>query len=183
MNSLSQHNVAASIAGFRLPAYQDIPDVGLYLEQTAKYISDFLAPLQYPPVTGSMISNYVKKGLIKSPVRKQYDREQIAYLIFIAVAKSVMTIDDLHLMIHIQQQTYPSQIAYDYFRDELRLMLEHVFGGTGEIDSLGENATDQKIMLRNLIIAVAHKVYLDKLFVILRASQDGAASEPDEKNA
>ena len=175
MNPISRENIAASIADFRLPAYQEIPDVGLYLEQTAKYISDFLVPLQYPPVTGSMISNYVKKGLIKSPVRKQYNREQIAQLIFIAVAKSVMTMDDLHLMMAIQQQTYPSQIAYDYFCKELVFMLHDVFNGTGEIDRLEADATDQKVMLRNLIIAVAHKVYLDKLFVFLRAGTKDTA--------
>ena len=172
MNPITREQISASIADFRLPAYQEIPDVGLYLEQTAKYISDFLLPLQYPPVTGSMISNYVKTGLISNPVRKQYSREQIAYLIFIAVAKSVMSMDDLHLMISVQQQTYPSRIAYDYFCDELHKMLDYVFSGTGEIDSLGDDATNQKVMLRNLIITVAHKAYLDNLFALLRANQN-----------
>ena len=71
MDQIIKDKVAASIDRFRLPAYDAIPDVGLYLEQTAKYISDYLAPVCALPITGSMISNYVKKGLIKSPVRKQ----------------------------------------------------------------------------------------------------------------
>ena len=118
MDPNTRNRIAASIEGFRLPAYQEIPDVGLYLEQTAKYISDCLAPVQDLPVTGSMISNYVKKGLIAKPVRKQYNREQIAQLMFIAVAKMVLSMDDVHLMLTIQRQTYPSQIAYDYFHTE-----------------------------------------------------------------
>ena len=123
MDPNTRSRIAASIDAFRLPAYQEIPDVGLYLEQTSKYISDYLAPVQDTPMTGSMISNYVKKGLIAKPVRKQYGREQIAQLIFIAVAKMVLSMDDVHLMLTVQKQTYPSQIAYDYFRTELQYVL------------------------------------------------------------
>ena len=172
MEAQVRQRISASIELFRLPRYEEIPDVGLYLEQTSKYISDFTAPLQMPPITGSMISNYVKKGLIASPVRKQYSREQIAQLIFIAAAKSVLSIDDLHLMISIQRRTYPSEIAYDYFRKELCSALACVFGGTDALPPVGEDATDQKVMLRNMIIALAHKVYLDKLFALLRAEEN-----------
>ena len=82
-----------SIELFRLPRYREIPDVGLYLDQTVKYINPFLAPLGFAEITPSMVSNYVKKGYIKSPVRKQYDAVQIAYLFFIAVAKNVLSMD------------------------------------------------------------------------------------------
>ena len=168
MDPNTRSRIAASIDTFRLPAYQEIPDVGLYLEQTAKYISDCLAPVQDLPVTGSMISNYVKKGLIAKPMRKQYSREQIAQLMFIAVAKMVLSMDDVHLMLTIQRQTYPSQVAYDYFRTELRYVLDCVLSQEGELHALDPGATDQKVMLRNTIIALAHKIYLDKLFGMIR---------------
>ena len=74
MEQMLRDHINASIEALHLPAYQEIPDVGLYLEQTAKYISDALAPIQDTPITSSMISNYVKKGLISKPVRKQYNR-------------------------------------------------------------------------------------------------------------
>ncbi len=180
MDPNARERITASINAFRLPAYQEIPDVGLYLEQTAKYISDCLAPVQDTPVTGSMISNYVKKGLIAKPVRKQYNREQIAQLTFIAVAKMVLSMDDVHLMLTVQKQTYPSQIAYDYFRSELNDVLNCVFSRTSELHALDAHASDQKVMLRNTIIALAHKIYLDKLFAVIR--QD-TANEEDTKAA
>ena len=34
-----------AIRGFRLPAYDEIPDTGLYLEQAARYVSEALQPL------------------------------------------------------------------------------------------------------------------------------------------
>ena len=87
MTQENKDRLAASVQGFRLPRYQEIPTVGLYLEQTAKYISEILSPLEENCMTSSMISNYVKKKLIASPVKKQYSRDQIVYLFFVAVAK------------------------------------------------------------------------------------------------
>ena len=163
--------ICTSIADFTLPAYHEIPDVGLYLEQTAKYTSDYLAPVLAQPVTGSMISNYVKKGLIAKPVRKQYDREQIAQLIFIAAVKSVISMDDLHIVMNVQRTTYPSEVAYNYFCHEFRRILQHVFEHENVFEPLDPNATDEKIMLHNIIITVAHKVYLEKLVAALRAQK------------
>ncbi len=103
MNQSIKDDIAASIQNFKLPAYQEIPDVGFYLEQTTQYISEFLKPMPSISITSSMISNYVKKGLIEKPVKKQYHREQIAYLIFIAIAKTVLSLEDIYLLIQIQK--------------------------------------------------------------------------------
>ena len=105
--------VADSVRGFTLPRYDEIPNVGLYLEQTAKYISEYLDCLGDFTLTRSMISNYVKKGLITNPVKKQYDREQIAYLIFIAVAKNVLSLDALRKCNKVSFCTYDSGYCED----------------------------------------------------------------------
>ena len=93
MKQETKQRICQSVAAFRLPRYTEIPNVGLYLEQAAKYIAEYLAPLGEAALTPSMISNYVKKGLIDSPVKKLYGRDQIAYLFFIAIAKSVLSLD------------------------------------------------------------------------------------------
>lgn len=160
--------VRESVRGFRMPRYCEIPDVGLYLEQTAKYISDLLSPLSGVSITTSMISNYVKRGLISSPKKKLYNREQIAYLIFIAVVKTVLSMDDIHLVVRIQRKTYASEVAYNYFCLEFENVLEYIFGHKSTPEMIGVENTDEKIMLRNTIIAVAHKVYLDELFAAIQ---------------
>ena len=172
METELKRRMAGSIRGFRLPRYAEIPSVGLYLEQTIKYINSFLAPLGCLELTGSMVSNYVKKGMIANPVRKQYSREQIAYLMFIAMVKSVLSMEDIRLMVSIQQKTYTAEKAYNYFCKELENVLEYVFERKSELDALGADASDEKIMLRNTIITVAHKVYLDKLFAALRTQEE-----------
>ena len=70
-------DIIKSIQDFKLPKYEEIPNVGLYLEQTAKYISEYLAPLQDGAITGSMISNYVKKGLVSNPVKSSITESRL----------------------------------------------------------------------------------------------------------
>ena len=41
----------------RLPTYEEIPGVGLYLEQTVKYLNEFLVPMLGAEITPSMVSN------------------------------------------------------------------------------------------------------------------------------
>ena len=109
-----KQQIGQSVQDFRLPRYQEIPDVGLYLEQATKYICRYLSPILETPLTASMISNYVKRGLLSSPVKKQYSRDQVAYLFFIAVAKNVLSLDALACFLRLQERTYPLEKAYDY---------------------------------------------------------------------
>ena len=150
-----------NIGTFRLPSYHEIPDVGLFLEQTTKYISGVIAPLCGITITTSMISNYVKKKLIANPVKKQYSREQIAYLIFIAVAKSVLSLEHIQVLIELQKESYTAEQAYAYFCEELEHVLRVAFGVEHEYRKIGTHNSEQKTILRNTIIAVAHKIYLE----------------------
>jgi len=171
MTQEMKEEIVASVRNFRLPSYQQIPENGLYLEQVAQYIMDYLAPLENIVITGSMISNYVKKELIDNPVRKQYNRDQIAYLFFISIAKMVFSLDDLYHFIQLQKKTYETPKAYDYFCKEFENVLQFVFGMKDTLDTVGTvpvEKSDEKLMLRNVIITAAHKIYLDKCFSRLK---------------
>ncbi len=167
MNFSENIDFSKDIVSFKLPKYAEIPNVGLYLEQTAKYISEILSPLFKTSITGSMISNYVKKGLIENPVKKQYNREQIAYLIFIFTVKSVLSMDNIKLAIDIQKNSYDAVTAYNYFARELETVLAYVFGAHPHLDDTDEKSGDEKRMLRNIIITVAHKIFLGKYFDLI----------------
>ena len=172
MQQLPKEKIAVSIRSFHLPAYEEIPDVGLFLEQVAKYIADILTPLQESSLTSSMISNYVKKKLISNPVKKQYDREQIAYLIFIAVAKNVLSLENIQLLIRLQKESYTTRRAYEYFRREFENLLLWVFGLKETPEVVGVDHTEEKVMLRNTIMAAVHKIYLETYFAALRENTE-----------
>lgn len=159
-----KQEIALSVKDFVLPKYEDIPDIGMFLDQVAKYISKYMEPLESITITSSMISNYVKMGLIKNPVKKQYYTEQIACLIFITLAKSVLSLEDIKLCMETQKQIYDMRTSYEYFREEFERTLFRVFGLEEGTENGRKEETQEKIMLRNTVITVAHKVYLDKCF-------------------
>ena len=152
---------------FRLPRYQEIPNVGLYLEQATRYIGECFAPLLDNAITASMISNYVKRGLVSNPIKKQYSREQIADLIYITVFKTVLSMEDIRLMLSIQRKTWPSQEAYDYFSSALEETLSCISVGK-KLPDFPEGESEGKTMLHNTIVAVAHTICLRKRFAALQ---------------
>ena len=154
----------ARIEEFRMPRYQEIPNVGLYLDQTVKYINGYLAPLGCMEITTSMVSNYVKKGYISNPVRKQYSAEQIAYLFALSVLKNVISMENIARLFAMQRQVYTVQIAYDYFCEELENVLRYTFGLKDEVEEVGSTSSAAKDMLRSVIIAVSHVTYLNSRF-------------------
>ena len=167
------------ISGFRLPRYEQIPDVGLYLEQTVRYVNSFLAPLGEVELTASMASNYVKHKLLPAPRKKLYSAEQLARLMFIAAVKPVVPLDGLRLMFSIQAENYEIQAAYDYFCDEFENMLGAAFGFAPAMQGIGETESDEKDLLRNTITAVVNKVYLDCYLAFYKEAQDAAPSEQE----
>ena len=171
MNQEVMEQIKASVKDFHLPRYHEIPSIGLYLEQTTKYIAECFTPLMKESITASMISNYVKRGLLSNPIKKQYSREQIAYLIYITTVKTVLPMENIKLTIRIQQKAYEPQVAYDYFCCEFENILEYIFGFKDIPDIVGVENTDEKIMLRNTVITAAHAIYLSKLFAALHEQE------------
>lgn len=171
MKQETKQRIGDSVLGFRMPRFNEIPNVGLYLEQAAKYISEYLTPLGDYALTSSMISNYVKKGLIASPVKKQYTREQIAYLFFIAVGKNILSLDALSNFFRVQQHSYALEVAYDYFCDQFEATLQFTFENSDAIEGLDENASDEKRLLSTCIAAAVQKVYLEKYLEAIAAEE------------
>lgn len=82
MTEDNRRELAAVAAAFRMPRYRELPDIGLRLEQVTRYASRYVPS----PVTGSMVSNYVKQHLIPGPHKKSYSQESIAYLLMLSLS-------------------------------------------------------------------------------------------------
>lgn len=145
--------------------------MGLYLEQTVRYVNSCLNPLGCAEVTSSMISNYVKKDLIPNPVKKQYFAEQIAYLFFVVVAKNQLSMEDIGLLIEIQRSSYTLPVAYDYLCDELENMIFYIFGVKDALEDLGNSQSDEKDLLRSLIVSFANMIHMHACLHCFRAEQ------------
>lgn len=73
MTEESRRQLEEYVAGFHLPRYRELPDIGLRLEQLTRYTSRYVPT----PLTGSMVSNYVKQHLIPGPVKKPTGRNPL----------------------------------------------------------------------------------------------------------
>ena len=132
-----------------LPAYDQIPNVGLYLEQVTKYLNGCLETLGCAPLTGSMVSNYVKKGLLKNPVKKQYDREHLARLLVIAVSKTVLSMEEIEQLLKCHPE---GREGYESFCAALTGVMEQVF------------SREPAGLMQDTVTAVAHRLYLERQF-------------------
>ena len=128
MKAETKLRVAACAAGFALPRYNDLPSVGLYLDQTVQFVNGYFRSFCGVELTPSMVSNYVKKGVVDHPIRKKYTRDQIASLMYIAVSKTVLSIENIDTLFKMQREHCSAGTAYDIFCEELEASLSVVFG-------------------------------------------------------
>ena len=171
MKEETKRRVAACAAGFALPRYDKIPQMGLYLDQTVQYVNSFFSGFPGVELTPSMVSNYVKKGVIGHPVKKKYTREQIASLLYIVVSKTVLSLENIHTLLRMQRAHCSAAMAYDSFCDELETCLPYVFGLQKSVAPLPDAVNDERFLLRSTILSAANKMYLDCCFAALHQEE------------
>lgn len=77
-----------SLKKITLPAWQDFPELDLYMDQSIKLVNQYLEPLNLAPVTATMVNNYVKKEVMFKPIKKRYRKEHLAAIVVITILKS-----------------------------------------------------------------------------------------------
>ena len=117
-----------------------------------------------------VIRNYVKKGLIANPVKKQYYADHIAHLIAISILKHVVSLENIQELFRLQRLIYTAEVAYNYFCTALENILFYQYGLSDRIQDVGNSYSTVKQMLRSAIIAVSHIIYLHGCFSILSES-------------
>ena len=82
---------------------EDIPDIGLYMDQVTTLMDTRLASSKrYPDdkiLTKTMINNYAKNNLLPPPVKKKYSKEHLLVMIFIYYFKNFLSIKDIETML------------------------------------------------------------------------------------
>ena len=84
------HNWRTKLSKIQLDAWDELPEMDLYVDQVVSFINDHLAGINVDPLTKSMVNNYVKKGAIMAPIKRnilhhklQHSLELSSYKIFI----------------------------------------------------------------------------------------------------
>lgn len=81
----------------------DIPDIDLYMDQVTTFMETKLSSYKRSKddkiLTKTMINNYAKAKLFPAPVKKKYSRNHLMLLIIIYHLKSVLSINDIDILL------------------------------------------------------------------------------------
>ena len=98
--------LAALLENERPQEWESFPDIELYKDQLLSYMQrQGIWSKGDDALTGAMISNYIKMGLMPGPVDKKYTREHIAYLTAIQALKQVMSVADTGLLLRCRAES------------------------------------------------------------------------------
>ena len=121
---------------------REMPRIELYLDQLITLVSQELEFMKVPgetPVTGSMVNNYVKQGVIPAPRKKRYTRRHLASLLFVCAFKRVFSIAQVK---QLMERIYASGADLAWLYDEACGLLERslaaCFDGADARESLRE---------------------------------------------
>jgi len=152
---------------FHLPRWNELPNLDLYLDQLVnileKYLKDFIGNKEDTIITKTMINNYVKQGLIKSPRKKKYSRLHIATLIVICILKQIYSISDINELIMLAIKTVKFNSAYDQFCEAIEKAILYTFDGIEY--TLPENMSYEHSLLKSVAQSFASKLYVEKTFL------------------
>lgn len=98
--------LAARMRAVHIARVAELPRIELYLDQVITLVSQELAFMTLPGetlVTGSMVNNYVKQGVIPAPHRKRYTRRHVAPLVFVCALKRVFSIAQVKSLMELVQ--------------------------------------------------------------------------------
>ena len=130
--------VLAPISHYRPTPWDQIPDLGLYMDQVVTFITRVYEPLYgediHSYLSPSMINNYVKSKLIPRPTGKKYSREQIALLTMIIALKQTCSMEDIRRMLALGEGETVEGL-YAAFCTRFSHVIQSMCGGEGSIDA------------------------------------------------
>jgi len=102
----------------------DIPDIELYMDQVTTLIDTKLRSTTRNPgddkiLTKTMINNYTKNDLLPPPIKKKYSRDHVLLLIFTYYFKSMLSINDIQVML--------GPIVDKYYNGKGQISLDEVY--------------------------------------------------------
>lgn len=148
-------------SNFKLPRWEELPDIDLYLEQVLTLLDKWLGDSFYHQskklLTKTMINNYVKQRVISPPVNKRYDRISVASLFAIGILKTVYRMEDITKLIHLALQVNEPDVSYDRFCTAVEQAMERVYCGTSTPGR--EDLTDAQYLLQAVAQSFACTCY------------------------
>ena len=183
------------LSKFRLPEWESISDIGLYMEQTVVLLRQYIDYL--PPelkdgqvITATAINNYIRLKLLPPPVKKRYYRVHIAYLIIICTLKQNLSLSMLPKIIPTGiseeevRKVYTAfarrhAMATGYFAGQVQSMAAPILERKAECSLATEDTNE--IIATSAILSCFSRLLAEKLILLDgRTLADGDSIEIEE---
>ena len=133
--------LAEHLLAYQPPAWETLPDLGLYMDQVITFLERQLLPLRPAGmkdkiITPAMINNYVKMQVIPRPVSKKYERGHLAALLMLCTLKQVLPMDAIGRL--LANQSEDIRVGYEAFCAQQRAAFQQVSAAlmSAEADAL-----------------------------------------------
>lgn len=171
---LSESEFMERLETFRLPRYEEVPEIELYMDQLITYVGSqvaFLPSSGEKPLTSSMVNNYVKQRLVPQPKNKRYVRVHVVYLIAVCVLKRSFSISDIERLVALEvRHRYQIPEAYDFFCTAFEESLRVLFLGHTNVEYLGDLKMAEQSGTFSILLENAHDADPDRLVAIAAAT-------------
>ncbi|MBS6942960.1 MAG: DUF1836 domain-containing protein [Clostridiales bacterium] len=163
----SKHDLGfTDIAQYHCLRWAELPDLALYMDQVLTILEKQLCLIACGPedknLTSTMINNYVKHKVIPAPVKKKYEKEHLANLTMVCIAKQVLSLSEIQAMMEKLRAAENIETLYDRFCCILEKKLRQTFGNQVMLEESKEETPN---MLEALAGAFANKLYLQMLLM------------------
>lgn len=178
-----------SLKNYRLPAWEELPTIDLYMEQVISLLSQWLYFLpaedtQGEVVTPTAINNYVRLKIMPAPNKKKYSRIHIAYLIMICTLKQSVSIAYVQKMIPMGLSEDEVKVVYSdyvmqhrdaamYFIKQVRAHSRAIFSTEETEDSAGSVS---RIVMLTAVLAGFSKLMTEKIVNLQGEDKDTVLS-------
>lgn len=158
-----------NIVDYKLPRWDELPELKLYLDQVIEYVNEILSPIfikhdnQEPFLTSAMINNYVKHSYIPAPIKKRYGRDHLAFIISITVLKQITNLINVSKGAKNLIKKIGKKDAYNVFVLNLEKALDLV--STKKIAEYEETTEPYLLPLKTITLAFAYKMLAEYILI------------------
>lgn len=155
-----ERQIQPLVSAFRLPRYDELPQMGLYLNQVVQYINGYFPKAMGIKTTNTMVSSYVKHGLLSHPQRRQYDRDQVARLFLITISRQGLSLHEIQTFLRTQDGHQSVGDGYNYLCAAFELSLHQTFSSGDQVEKITVPDSEGKRLLDRLVQMISCRVYL-----------------------
>ncbi len=159
---------------FRLPQWDELPDMDLYMDQVVMLLQRYLNFLPEDEhgnaaITASIINNYVRLKIMPPPVKKKYTRVHMGYLIMVCSLKQSVNIPYIQKMLPLglpESEVRRIYEAYVQTHHDICLafiQLARTAGDTVLHDPDAQSADVERLVYSSAIVSGFSKLLTEKM--------------------